>query len=31
MKISGHSSLGALQRYIDVADEEIVAGLRTLW
>ena len=31
MKISGHSSLGALQRYIDVADEEIVAGVRTLW
>lgn len=31
MKISGHSSLGALQRYIDVADEEIVAGVKTLW
>ena len=31
MKISGHSSLGALQRYIDVADEEIVAGVSTLW
>ena len=31
MKISGHSSLGALQRYIDVADEEIVAGVKHLW
>jgi integrase/recombinase XerD len=31
MKISGHSSLGALQRYIDVNDEEVVAAVKTLW
>lgn len=31
MKISGHSSLGALQRYIDVDDEEIVAAVQKLW
>lgn len=31
MKISGHSSLGALQRYIDVDDEEIVAAVKSLW
>jgi integrase/recombinase XerD len=31
MKISGHSSLGALQRYIDVEDEEIINACSTLW
>lgn len=31
MKISGHTSLGALQRYIDVSDDEIVAGVKNLW
>ena len=31
MKISGHSSLGALQRYIDVDDNEVVAALSSLW
>jgi len=31
MKISGHSSLGALQRYIDVSDDEVVAAVRKLW
>lgn len=31
MKISGHTSLGALQRYIDVDDEEIVAAVKNLW
>jgi integrase/recombinase XerD len=31
MKISGHSSLGALQRYIDVDDEEVVAAVSNLW
>lgn len=31
MKISGHTSLGALQRYIDVDDEEVVAAVRNLW
>lgn len=31
MKISGHSSLGALQRYIDVDDEEVVAAVKNLW
>lgn len=31
MKISGHSSLGALQRYIDVDDSEIVAAVQKLW
>ena len=31
MKISGHSSLGALQRYIDVEDEEITNACSTLW
>ena len=31
MKISGHTSLGALQRYIDVDDEEVVAAVQNLW
>ena len=31
MKISGHSSLGALQRYIDVNDEEVSNACATLW
>jgi integrase/recombinase XerD len=31
MKISGHTSLGALQRYIDVDDEEVVAAVKNLW
>ena len=31
MKISGHTSLGALQRYIDVDDEEVVAAVAKLW
>ena len=31
MKISGHTSLGALQRYIDVDDEEVVAAVKKLW
>ena len=31
MKISGHSSLGALQPYIDVSDDEIVAAVKGLW
>lgn len=31
MKISGHTSLTALQRYIDVADDEIVAAVKSLW
>lgn len=31
MKISGHSTLGALQRYIDVDDAEIVAAVKNLW
>lgn len=31
MKISGHSSLGALQRYIDVDDDEIAAAVKNLW
>ena len=31
MKISGHTSLGALQRYIDVDDEEITNACATLW
>ena len=31
MKVSGHTSLSALQRYIDVDDEEIVAAVKTLW
>ena len=31
MKISGHTSLGALQRYIDVSDDEVVAAVENLW
>ena len=31
MKISGHTSLGALQRYIDVDDEEVVEAVKNLW
>jgi hypothetical protein len=31
MKISGHTSLSALQRYIDVDDEEIANAVKTLW
>jgi integrase/recombinase XerD len=31
MKISGHTSLGALQRYIDVDDNEVVAAVQKLW
>jgi len=31
MTISGHTSLGALQRYIDVDDEEVVEAVRKLW
>lgn len=31
MKVSGHTSLTALQRYIDVDDEEVVAAVKTLW
>jgi integrase/recombinase XerD len=31
MKISGHTSLGALQSYIDVSDDEIVAAVKKLW
>jgi integrase/recombinase XerD len=31
MKISGHSTLGALQRYIDVDDDEINAAVASLW
>ena len=31
MKISGHTSMGALQSYIDVSDDEIVAAVKKLW
>lgn len=31
MKISGHTSMGALQRYIDVSDDEVVAAVQNLW
>jgi integrase/recombinase XerD len=31
MKVSGHTSLSALQRYIDVDDEEVVAAVKNLW
>jgi integrase/recombinase XerD len=31
MKISGHTSLGALQRYIDVDDEEVTTACKSLW
>lgn len=31
MKVSGHTSLSALQRYIDVDDSEVVAAVKSLW
>jgi integrase/recombinase XerD len=31
MKISGHTSLTALQRYIDVEEEEMANAVKTLW
>lgn len=31
MKISGHTTLAALQQYIDVGDDEVVAAVKNLW